>query len=97
MTSRTVITAFALSAACAAFSVAAQQRDAMKACEADVKAYCANVERGEGRIAKCLKENEGKVSAECKAQMEKLGARMKERRGQTGRDQTGGAAPAPSN
>jgi hypothetical protein len=67
MTSRTVITTIALSAACAVFSVAAQQRDAMKACQADVKTYCANVERGDGRLAKCLKENEDKVSAECKA------------------------------
>jgi Cysteine rich repeat len=92
MTSRTVITTIALAAACAAFSVAAQQRDAMKACQADVKAYCANVERGEGRLAKCLKENEAKVSAECKAQMQKVGARMKERRGQAG-----GVASAPSN
>jgi Cysteine rich repeat len=92
MTSRTVITTIALSAACAVFSVAAQQRDAMKACQADVKTYCANVERGDGRLAKCLKENEDKVSAECKAQMQKMGARMKERRGQAG-----AAASAPSN
>jgi hypothetical protein len=97
MTPKATLFTLAVATATASFTVAAQQRDAMKACEADVKTYCANVERGEGRIAKCLKENESKVSAECKAQMEKLGARMKERRGQAGRGRTGGAAPAPSN
>jgi Cysteine rich repeat len=60
----------------------AQQRDAMKACVADVKALCAGVERGEGRIAKCLKENESKLSAECKEKLKAAGsARSKGGRG----------------
>jgi hypothetical protein len=38
------------------------------ACDADVKALCADLEKGQGRIMKCLKENESKVSGEkCKA------------------------------
>lgn len=86
MSARIVITTLALAAACAAFSVAAQQRnaqrDAMKACQADIQAHCASVERGEGRIGQCLKANENKVSAECKTQIQALASRAKERRGQ---------------
>ncbi len=38
------------------------------ACEADVKSLCADLEGGEGRLMKCLKENEAKISGEkCKA------------------------------
>jgi Cysteine rich repeat len=81
----------ALAAACMSFTAAAQQRDAMKACAADVKTLCANTERGDGRIAKCLRDNQDKVSADCKAQMQKMGSRMKERRGQAD------GASAPSN
>jgi hypothetical protein len=63
----------------------AQQRDAMKACAADVKTLCAGIERGNGRIAKCLKENESKVSAACKEKLQSAaGARGKGARG--GRD-----------
>jgi hypothetical protein len=91
MTFRATFLTLAIATASASFSVAAQQRDAMKACEADVKTYCAGVERGDGRIAKCLKDNQDKVSAECKTQMEAMASRMKERRGQRG---TGASAPA---
>jgi hypothetical protein len=93
MSIRHTVTIVALACASASFTVAAQQRDAMKACEPDMKALCAGVEQGGGRIAKCLKENQDKVSAECKTQMQAMGARMKERRG----GQRGGAASAPSN
>jgi hypothetical protein len=50
-------------------ATSAQQREVMKACAEDMKAYCVNVERGEGRIAKCLKENESKLSATCKEKL----------------------------
>jgi hypothetical protein len=89
MNTRCTLAIAALAAASATFTVAAQQRDAMKACEPDVKALCANVERGGGRIAQCLRDNRDKVSVECKTQMQAMGARMKER--------LGGAASAPSN
>ena len=40
------------------------------ACREDVKKHCSGVEKGKGRIRKCLKENEGQLSAGCKARME---------------------------
>jgi cysteine rich repeat protein len=36
------------------------------ACKADVEKLCSGVERGHGRIAACLKQNEAQVSTGCK-------------------------------
>ena len=36
------------------------------ACKADVEKLCSGVERGHGRIAACLKQNDAQVSAGCK-------------------------------
>jgi hypothetical protein len=44
---------------------------AMKDCREDAKKVCAGVERGEGRIVKCLRENTDKLSPSCKAHLEK--------------------------
>lgn len=35
-------------------------------CAKDRETYCAGVERGEGRIMKCMEENADKLSPECK-------------------------------
>lgn len=48
------------------------------ACAADVAQLCSGVEHGDGRIAKCLRDNKDKVSAECKANHEKMKAAFKE-------------------
>jgi hypothetical protein len=61
----------------------AQQREIMQACGADVKAHCANVERGDGRIAKCLKENESKLSAACKEKLQAV-ANARDKGGRNG-------------
>lgn len=50
-------------------AVQAQQGGLVKACGADVKAQCAGVERGGGRIVACLKEHAGTVSDTCKQAM----------------------------
>jgi hypothetical protein len=55
-------------------SAFAQQREVMKACAADVKSLCTGIERGDGRIAKCLKENESKLSVECKEKLQAAGS-----------------------
>lgn len=51
----------------------AEMRDVLKevskACEDDVHALCPGVQPGGGRIAACLKQNEAKVSAGCKARL----------------------------
>lgn len=47
-------------------------------CAKDRETLCGNVEKGEGRIMKCMHDNMDKVSAECKAHMEKMKEHMKE-------------------
>lgn len=37
------------------------------ACQKDVATHCKNVEQGGGKRIRCLKENEAKLSPECKA------------------------------
>ena len=41
------------------------------ACKADVEKLCSGVQRGSGRIAACLKQNEAQVSAACKDALSK--------------------------
>jgi hypothetical protein len=94
MNSRIYIAIITLTVASPAFEAAAQQRDALKACETDIKTYCASVERGQGRIGKCLKENQEKLSEHCKTQLQAAAAQMKERRGQ--RDKSGSTSPTPN-
>ena len=40
-----------------------------EACKGDVDQYCKDVKPGQGRIGKCLKQNEAKLSPACKEQM----------------------------
>jgi hypothetical protein len=42
-----------------------------QACKGDVDKLCKDVKLGGGRILKCLKENESKLSAQCKATLAK--------------------------
>jgi len=42
------------------------QLDPRAACEADIKQYCASVAPGDGRIVKCLRDNEARLSPACK-------------------------------
>jgi hypothetical protein len=59
---------------------------AMEACAADRKTYCADVERGGGRIFKCLRDNLPRLAPACQAAVQST---RQERQG-------GGAAPAPN-
>ena len=43
------------------------------ACEADADTHCLNVEPGEGRIIKCIKDNESSVSQECITALKETG------------------------
>lgn len=40
---------------------------AMQACQADLTTFCAGVEKGQGRLAKCMAENATKLSPPCQA------------------------------
>jgi len=55
----------------------AQDRPARGACAADIKTHCAGVERGQGRIAACVKEHIKDLSAPCQARVAALAAGSK--------------------
>lgn len=38
-----------------------------RACRADLNTYCDGVERGDGRIAACLRDNAEKLSSPCRS------------------------------
>jgi len=53
-----------------------------QACEGDVEQHCKDVQPGQGRMVRCLRNNESKLSASCKeelAQMDEQRRRMQER------------------
>lgn len=47
----------------------------LTSCKSDISLYCSDIERGEGRVAKCLNENLEKLSDECKKTLEALPTR----------------------
>lgn len=47
-------------------------------CAKDRESFCAGVETGGGAVMKCLKENEEKLSVECKAHQVKMKEHMKD-------------------
>jgi len=51
---------------------------AAKPCAGDVAKFCGDVKPGEGRIAKCLKENKTQLSPECTAHIAKVKEALKE-------------------
>ena len=59
-----MVLVFASPAAPAADS--SPNNDHSAACRADAEKFCAGVEPGRGRIARCLKKNEAQVSQPCK-------------------------------
>jgi len=62
------------------------------ACLRDIKAICAGVQPGGGRIRNCIKEHRAELSQECKmALSERLMERRQNRQGGTGG--VGGAKP----
>jgi hypothetical protein len=58
--------------------MAASAQTPQQACAADISAYCAGVQQGEGRIAQCLRANQQKVSPGCEQAMAKASTLMKE-------------------
>lgn len=47
-------------------------RHSIEGCAQDVDKFCADVEVGAGRLIKCLKDKESKLSNSCKAKMAKI-------------------------
>lgn len=58
-------------------TASAQEKLRAGACAADIKAQCAGVERGQGRIAACVKEHLKDLSAPCQAKLAALAAGSK--------------------
>jgi hypothetical protein len=48
------------------------ERQVGQACMPDIRRHCANVERGDGRIVACLRQNSEKVSPECRKALDGL-------------------------
>lgn len=46
---------------------------AVSECRNDIKAYCAEIKPGEGRVLDCINHNETKVSTRCKQAMQDTG------------------------
>jgi hypothetical protein len=46
-----------------------------KVCLDDYKAHCASVQRGEGRVKRCMSENAAKLSDSCRAALAELEAK----------------------
>ena len=67
-----------LAAIVLAVANAANGQNPQQACGPDIQAYCAGVQQGEGRIARCLRANEAKLSPACRQGMAKAGTLMKE-------------------
>jgi Golgi apparatus protein 1 len=66
-----------LTACAAAGGALAQEGMGVDACRSDVEQFCKDVERGQGRIARCLRQNESKLSVECKQQLARARDRMR--------------------
>lgn len=49
-------------------------------CRADIERFCADVSRGGGRIAACLRQHYSELSSECKARGRELHERVQEAR-----------------
>lgn len=49
----------------------AEIKVALTDCKVDMKKLCAGVEKGQGRIVQCLKQNTAKLSPACKSHVEK--------------------------
>lgn len=72
-----------LSAGCKAHM--AEKKEKMKemmkeiseSCKGDVETHCAHIEKGKGRIMKCMKENKEKLSDACKAEIKEQRGKRK--------------------
>ena len=69
--------AAAMAAALLPLSPAGAQ-SAQQACAGDIQTFCAGVQQGDGRIARCLRANQQKLSPSCQSGMRAIAGLMKE-------------------
>ncbi len=51
-------------------------------CKADREKYCGSVTPGQGAVVRCMKENESKLTGECRAHIEQMKSKLKEKFGE---------------
>jgi len=68
----------AIAAAHALIAVTTSASAADRSCRADIEKYCADVSRGGGRVAECLRRHYAGLSPECKARGQELHERAQE-------------------
>jgi cysteine rich repeat protein len=76
--SRAIAASLVVLAALLLTPAARAQAPAEQACAGDIKAFCANVPQGEGRVAQCLRANQAKLSPGCQKGMGNTATLMKE-------------------
>ena len=64
--------------ACALFGKAAITSAAERPCRADIEKFCADVSRGGGRVAECLRQHQADLSPECKTRGQEMHERVQE-------------------
>ena len=65
-------------ALCLPIATLASAAESARPCMDDAAKLCKGVEKGEGRIAKCLKEHANELSPTCKANISKMKEEIKE-------------------
>lgn len=88
--------ATAPAAAPTAAAPASKEGGPFAACKPALDTLCANVEKGGGRKIKCLKENESKLTAECKTALDAAMAAHAQRKAEKAATAPAPAAPAPA-
>jgi hypothetical protein len=63
---------------CLSFAAVASAEQAEKSCADDAAKLCNGVEKGEGRVAKCLKEHKDELSPGCKKNIHEMKEKTKE-------------------
>ncbi len=72
-------------------ALAADTESPQVACKSDIETYCSGVEKGEGRVMKCLKEHKEQLSEGCKTSL-----RSMQQKGQNKSKEKGGASTGSS-
>jgi len=72
------LVSLALAAAASLVAASALAQTPPAACAPDIQTYCAGVQQGEGRIAKCLGANQAKISPACRQAMTHTAELVKE-------------------
>jgi len=78
--SRIVLVVFIAAAVGAGFWTVPKAFADKGACADDVSKFCKDVQPGEGRIIKCMKEHENELSPGCKAQVAQVKEKVREAR-----------------